>query len=471
MFVASKKRKAPPGAWPASARTRTNASRSAAAAPAGALRAVDAEISKWYLLGVENARERQYRVALDYYNRAIALALNEGIKGARLYESRAHTLHKLGEVKRAMDDAKEAIVIDANSTAGFIRMALILADTGKPKDALDVLNRGLKTVDPQTSGYAQMNVQRMSVERLLDPSYVPQLDSRSDPIRRLPEDISVLILRRLDTRMLLTCRVVSRAWMALIDSTPVMWSRPCYTSRNAVQDLANQLPAYAKLRRQLSKQTTRISERTLRLVLERSRGSLALLCLPDGAVATSATIDALLAHRRPCLESVHIGRTAAIDDNLINRVLNWGLSPQIAEIRLPYRTCIGNDAIGVIAGSVPGLRVLDISGCVNVRIKHLFKAWNAVQSDAQSPSALEELYLNDHPGIPELLVYSTKHRHFGNLKVLHISIRDQNVLSMYTGLGPLINYLQRIQNAQIPFPNLMELNIDGIWDATIASRR
>ncbi|KAJ2573694.1 hypothetical protein GGH19_004404 [Coemansia sp. RSA 1807] len=125
----------------------------------------------------------------------------------------------------------------------------------------------------------------------------------------------------------------------------------------------------------------------------------------------------------------------------------------------------------VIAREASALRVLDISGCTKVRVKHMFKAWNSVIADAQGSTALEKLYMNDHPGIPELLVYSTKYRHFSNLKVLHMAIRDQGVLSMYAGLGPVMEYLQRIPNAQIPFPGLIELNIDGVWDATIASQR
>ncbi|KAJ2246125.1 hypothetical protein GGH98_004384, partial [Coemansia sp. RSA 454] len=236
MFVAGKKRKAPPsGARTVpSARARTNTSLSAASS---ALKATEAEINKWYLLGTENARERQYRTSLDYCNRAIALALNENVRNARLYEARAHVLHKLGEYKRAMDDAKEAVIIDSNSTAGYMRIASILAATGKPKDALDVITKGLKTVHVQTSGYTQMDIQRMSIERQLDPTYVPRVDYRLDPIQRLPEDLAVLVLRLLDTHMLAICRAVSRYWMMLIDSVPVLWSRPQFTSSNSIQEL------------------------------------------------------------------------------------------------------------------------------------------------------------------------------------------------------------------------------------------
>ncbi|KAJ2344995.1 hypothetical protein GGF43_005325, partial [Coemansia sp. RSA 2618] len=386
--------------------------------------------------------------------------------------ARAHTLHKLGECTRAMDDAKEAVAIDGGSAGGYMRMAAILAATGRPRDALGVLGRGLRAVGEGGPGFAQMDVQRMSVERLLDPAYAPRADARRDPLWRLPGDVAVLVLRLLDTRMLAVCRAVSRRWAALIDAAPVLWSRPRFArAAGGVQELAAQLPAYAKARRLQARQGAGVPEHVLRRVFERARGSLAALCFPDGAVVAAATVDALLAHRRPCLRSIDVARTAAISEALVNRVLNWGLSPQIAAIRVPYRSHIGDAAMEVIARGVPALRVLDISGCTKVRVKHLYKAWNAVLADAHGATRLEELYMNDHPGIPELLVYGTKYRHFSGLKVLHIAIRDQGVLSMCAGLAPLMNYLQRIPNAQIPFPALAELCIDGLWDATIAARR
>ncbi|KAJ1729165.1 hypothetical protein LPJ61_003655 [Coemansia biformis] len=52
-----------------------------------------------------------------------------------------------------------------------------------------------------------------------------------------------------------------------------------------------------------------------------------------------------------------------------------------------------------------------------------------------------------------------------------MAVYDQRVLSMYSGLGPLLGYFQRIPNAQVPFPGLVELNIDGVWDAPGPSRR
>ncbi|PIA13074.1 hypothetical protein COEREDRAFT_83749 [Coemansia reversa NRRL 1564] len=259
-------------------------------------------------------------------------------------------------------------------------------------------------------------------------------------------------------------------WRALIEGAPALWSRPCYAPINITNCLMKQLPAYSKLSCELRQGRSRVPDRTLRHVFEKSRGALALLHFPDHSVPSAATLEVLFAHRRPRMSSLVVEGTAFLETALINRILNLHLS-QLTEIRLPYRDSLSNDMMSAIACSTPHLRILDISGCVNVQIKHLFKTWGATLSDALGSTMLEELYLNDHPGIPELLVYSTKYSHFRNLRVLHIAIRDQAVFSMYSGLGPLFRYFQRIPDAQVPFPNLIELNIDGLWDITMASRR
>ncbi|KAJ2079484.1 hypothetical protein H4R24_003752 [Coemansia sp. RSA 988] len=431
----------------------------------------ETEAIRWYKLGIENAREQRHRIALDYYNRAVALATNEGLKMAKLYEARSYALYRLGELQRAMVDAKEAIHIDKSSVDGFVRMATILADTGKTKEALAVIHKGLDTVDAHASGYTHLGTLRMSIIQQLDPSYVPPVDPRTDPFRRLPEELVVLILHWLDTRALMLLRGVARHWQSLIDHAPALWSRPCYASLNASQHLIQQLPAYSKLRGRLQQGRGRVPDRALRHVFEKSRGSLALLHFPDGSVPSTTTLDLLFACRRPRISSVIVESTAVLDAPLVYRILNLYSSPQLAEIRLPYCRNLDNDVMATIACSTPTLRILDISGCVNVHIKRLFKAWGTTLSDALGSTMLEELYLNDHPGMPELLVYSTKYNHFRNLRVLHIAIRDQTVFSMYTGLGPLLRYFERIPDAQIPFPNLKELNIDGLWDTTISSRR
>ncbi|KAJ2809880.1 hypothetical protein FBU31_008105, partial [Coemansia sp. 'formosensis'] len=117
------------------------------------------------------------------------------------------------------------------------------------------------------------------------------------------------------------------------------------------------------------------------------------------------------------------------------------------------------------------LRALDISGCIRVSAKHLFMAFGSVLVGAHATTRIEELIINDHPGIAEFLVYSSKHPLFAKLQVLHTAIRDQAVFSKFKKLGPLLAYFQRIQITQAPFPDLRELNIDGVWDTTISTHR
>ncbi|KAJ1665220.1 hypothetical protein IW140_003510 [Coemansia sp. RSA 1813] len=438
-------------------------------------------IKRYYVLGQENARERQYRAALDCYNRAIAISINDESvdKEAKIYEARAHVLYKLREFTRAMDDAKEAIAIDSNSAAGYTQMAGILAATGKRRDALAVLERGLATVDKGAPGYAHMETLRVSVARQLDPSAVVDLQAKTtDPAVYLPSDLVILILRSLDIRTLVVCRAVSRRWLALVDNTPVLWSRPSFTLATAATRLAQQLPAYKKLQKWIKQSSSgRIPDKIIRFVFQRARGSLVSATVPENSLVSNRTLDFLLAQKRPCLRQIDIYRVAEIGPDMLSQMLNgWCVPKHLAELRLPYCANIDNSAISTIVRCAPGIRVLDISGCHSVRVKHMFKAWSSVLLDAHDSTNIEHLYMNDHPGIPDLLVYSTRYCHFAKLRSLHIAIYDQRVFSMFSSIAPLVDYLRRnqasrTQSSGAPFPQLEELNVDGIWDIPVSSLR
>ncbi|KAJ1719854.1 hypothetical protein LPJ53_005448 [Coemansia erecta] len=468
MFVAGKKRKL------GSLGVSTSATASATTDTAGSAESSEASaVDRWYALGTENFRSKQYRNALDYYNRSVAAAKKDGIRDAKVYEARALTLYRLKEYSRAMDDAKDAIRINPHSAIAYSHMANVMAATGKPQEALEIVDRGLLTIDPQVPGYKHMQAMRESLMKKLDPSYVPQECTDSDPVARLPTDICVVAFSLLDTRSLVACRSVCRRWLALIDSNPVLWSRPCFSTSNPVSELAQQLPAYSKFGRMLRLlgDSDRVPDSALCTVLKFSREALKALVIPDAAEPSLRTLNVLFAYKRPLLENINIGRGAKLNAPVFGRVLSHCLAANVSAIHVPYSALVTDSHIATIARSVPQLRSLDISGCAGVRIRQLFRAWNATLTDSHRVTCLERLYLCDHPGIPEFLVYSCKHRHFSNLRVLHLAIRDQNVYARISSIAPLMRYFEQIDAVGVPFPSLCELNIDGIWDATTSVNR
>ncbi|KAJ1963920.1 hypothetical protein GGI12_001746 [Dipsacomyces acuminosporus] len=471
MFVAGKKRKSaasPQGYGGGGSRPKTSYGAGASLAEPVPAQA----INRWYKLGLENFRERQFRNALDYYNRAIALSMKEGIKDSKLYEARSHTLYKLREFQRAMDDAKESIVIDGSSPAGYIQMAGILAATGKPKDALAVASRGLQDANQQSASYKHLQAVRESVLKQLDPSYVPAGNAESDPMIYLPEDLCVLILRLLDIRSLFLCRGVSRRWMSLADNTPVLWSNPCYSQQMPGFRPSEYLPSYLKEKQRLVYSRERaIPDRAVCTVFERSRGGLTSVTVPEGSLLTKKSLSTLLKYRRPHLHHMHISRDPGLGSATANQILNKIVPTAMTEVRLPYCTGIDIDTINTAVRHIPQLRVLDISGCASIRMKHFFMAWGTTLARAGDSTRLEELYLNDHPEIPCFLVYSVRHTHFRNLRTLHMAIKDEAVFSAISGIGPLVEYFQRIEDIQTPFPRLKALNMDGVWDATASAHR
>ncbi|KAJ2772056.1 hypothetical protein IWQ56_001544 [Coemansia nantahalensis] len=389
MFVAGRKRKAQ--------QVDAAAPGSRAQAPTGAAGSAPAiddrqcarmELNRLLQLGADSTRERDYRVALDHFNRAAALAKNEGIEDARVYEARSRALFKVGDVGRAIDDAKHAIRANPGAS-GYTCLATILAETGKVASALKVIDDGLAAVDEQDPGFAYLKTLRMSAMYRLDPKCVLYLNLRTDPAMRLPPELVALVLCKLDVRALMRCRMVARHWRALIDTTPGLWSRPTYVSLTPEELLRRQMP--------------------------------------------------------------------------VDRVLRWSISAQLAEIRVPYETHVDDAMVAAIASGAPKLRILDISGCVNVSVKSMFWAWNATLEDAQGSTALEELYLDDHPDVLELLVYSTRYRHFSGLRVLHIGTYLSTGITSYPRIDRLLDYYQRIPNRQVPFPALVELTLDASY--------
>ncbi|KAJ2581380.1 hypothetical protein GGH95_002109, partial [Coemansia sp. RSA 1836] len=464
MFVAGEKRKRAP----------VSQSGPAVARGALSLPPPEAEIKRLYGLGRENFRERRYRNALDYYNRAVALAANEGIRDAKLYEARAHTLYKLREFARALSDAKDAIRVNANSSAGYTCIANILADAGRLAEALAVADRGLELTDAHDPEHKHLQLLCSSLSLRLDPSRPPPAASVTDPMARLPVELVIMILRLVDTRALCICRSVSTRWLHLIDGTPVLWSNPRYHTESPVRALAQQLPAYSKAQRRMQQAPQRAPPDAItRKVFEKAQGSLVTANFPDGSGASAKVLTALFACPRPLLASISINRATALKPDLIYRVLHWCLPAMVTDIRLPYCLQIRDAEIEVIAKLGHRLRVLDISGCAKVSMKRLFMTWNLALAGAgtDAVTGVEELFINDHPGIAEFLVYSSRTRHFCKLRVLHAAIRDQGVFARVKSLGPLLTYFQRMEIVQAPFPDLRELNIDGVWDTTMATHR
>ncbi|KAJ2888831.1 hypothetical protein GGI21_006677, partial [Coemansia aciculifera] len=278
----------------------------------------------------------------------------------------------------------------------------------------------------------------------------------------LHADVMIMILRLVDMQTLDSCRGVSARWMRLIDSTPLLWSNPVYDAESPAQDLVRQLPAYTKAQKWVHQQTVKRGPSDVMAceMLKKAQGSLVTLTFPSHMSSPAKVLNALYACPRPLLAGIVLGKDSTMKADLVFQVMHRCLPAMVTDIRFPYCSQIRDTEIRIVAEKCRTLRVLDISGCVNVSMKRLFITWNSVLVGRDASTGVEELYINDHPGIAEFLVYSTNSCHFSKLRVLHAAIRDQSVFARVSKLGPLLEYFKGIQITQAPFPDLRELNID-----------
>ncbi|KAF8821458.1 hypothetical protein IE077_002011 [Cardiosporidium cionae] len=99
---------------------------------------VDAEEER--LLGNEAAKQKDYERALLHYNRSLELHVNS----SACYANRALMHLKLGDAKKALNDAIEALSYDPKNVKAYHRKGIALMQQGAYKDAAKAFHDGLK---------------------------------------------------------------------------------------------------------------------------------------------------------------------------------------------------------------------------------------------------------------------------------------------------------------------------------------
>ncbi|MEZ4811548.1 MAG: tetratricopeptide repeat protein [Allomuricauda sp.] len=89
--------------------------------------------------------EKKYDVAIEFYDKAIALNPNE----AKGHQGKACTLVHIGKYEEALDLIKKAIQLDSNNFEGYYNLACIYANLAKEKEMFDALEKTIDLAPPQ----------------------------------------------------------------------------------------------------------------------------------------------------------------------------------------------------------------------------------------------------------------------------------------------------------------------------------
>jgi F-box/TPR repeat protein Pof3 len=96
---------------------------------------------------------KQYEKALETFAKGI-----ETCPTADLYDHRAATYDKLGNLSAAVKDGREMIRLNKKDVKGYLRTASVLEKMGKPETALGIYKYGMKNVPASDKSFKVCDV-------------------------------------------------------------------------------------------------------------------------------------------------------------------------------------------------------------------------------------------------------------------------------------------------------------------------
>ncbi|KAL9092534.1 MAG: hypothetical protein Q9165_004338 [Trypethelium subeluteriae] len=270
-------------------------------------------------------RSAQYSEALDSFTKAITRC---PMPRASLFDNRAATYEKLGELQSALRDAQTTIRRHRKDVTGYLRAGKVLQKMEKPELALDIYRYGLGKVSISNSDdYKLLSSVHDKLSRQLSPP------KAHDPFTLLPVEVAEMILHYLRFEHIVCCLRVSKAWNEFLVSRPYLWTRldlsrakryvPISFVSHAVQRSGTRL-THATLHR-LGDRDAKAME-----LISRSRHTLDTLEILSSA-SLGASSTSLMSLHALNIKNLVIGKGAEITMDTVCGILNSCTSLSRAE--------------------------------------------------------------------------------------------------------------------------------------------
>ncbi|KAG7800487.1 hypothetical protein KL929_000026 [Ogataea haglerorum] len=207
--------------------------------------------------GLQLFERGKYREAEHVLSRAVGIAQVELKKGEThwrsklglLLDSRAACYQKLGDLDAALQDARQQLALEPYKCKSYLRASKIHSLAGRNKDALEVLEAGIRRLERGKVKYGsrlQINerlFEKMRAESvqlrqkvLSDPPAKRRKVKSYDPLDYLPFELQATILSHLDQPSILNCILVSRKWKQSIENMPRLLHSPVLKRQLSLKD-------------------------------------------------------------------------------------------------------------------------------------------------------------------------------------------------------------------------------------------
>ncbi|KAH3668572.1 hypothetical protein OGAPHI_002326 [Ogataea philodendri] len=175
-----------------------------------------------------------------------------------LLDSRAACHEKLGDLRSALEDARQQIELEPYKCKSYLRAAKIHVLDGREYEALSVLESGIKRLKHGKSKYGdRLKINERLYEKMIaeasslkekQPTKRRKLKS-TDPLKYLPFELVSTILSLVDQPTLLNCFLVNHQWYETVGNTLGILNSPRIKKHLSLKEFVKFLNFYRSRKR------------------------------------------------------------------------------------------------------------------------------------------------------------------------------------------------------------------------------
>ncbi|KAG0369431.1 hypothetical protein BGX24_002422 [Mortierella sp. AD032] len=275
--------------------------------------------------------QKDFAAALQFLTRALAVVP----KDINLLDSRAASLEKLGQLDKALDDAKTMIRTFPQNPKGYLRAGKTLRLQQNVKAATKLYVAGAERCTKGSKDYETL--ERMAAEMTVKLEELVKRETRIlDPMDRLPFELIMAIFDSLTFTERVRCLTISKKWMTYLGSVRHFW----YSI-----DLARRVPT----------------------AIQRPAHAMFLPAQPDeesNNKVTNKTVLQLVKYAPP--KALWLGCAYQITSGLLSQLGRIKRAASIETLSLRNNSKIYEQEFSQFWSLTPRLRVLDMHGCLGV---------------------------------------------------------------------------------------------------------